>query len=181
MSNLQALARQLLNENQGGLGSVAIQAMQPGGYQNPRGSVGSLQAQQVASFGQQVVDYTGAAYTAGGLTMAGFGDTVIPANTRGNIVHIDVRRPFLPQSLWMPSTVVGLFLVDFQVEGVGLFANPGNQGVPCELVSEVSNMPQMQWITLNPDTGCNFVVDNPTNNPLVFSGCFWGTNIMRTR
>lgn len=180
MSNLQALARDLLNQSSGGLGSVAIQPMQPGGY-NPRGQVGSLPVAQVSSLGQQVVDYTGAAYTAGGLTVSGFGDTVVPANTRGFRVHIDVRRPFLPQSIWMPSTVVGLYLVDFQVEGVGLFANPGGQGIPCELVSEVSNMPQMQWITLNPDTGGEFVIDNPTLNPLVFSGGFWGTNIMRTR
>jgi len=40
-----------------------------------------------------------------------------------------------------------------------------------ELVSEVGNMPQIQWPTL-PATGGAFIVSNPTGADIIFSGCF---------
>lgn len=180
MSDYQRMAQQLL-ASQGGLGSVAIAPGQIGSYSIGPQQIGGPPAVMVQNLGQRPVDYTQAAYTQGGLTLCGFGSTTIPAGAQGFQVHIDVRRPFLPQSLWMPSTVLGLQIVDFIVEGQGLFANPGGQGTPNELVSEVSNMPQIQWMTLNPDTGGDFLIDNPTGGPLVFSGAFWGNNIIRTR
>jgi hypothetical protein len=175
----------------GGLGAVQIAPMQAGMAAQQQGmgqpmmiypqQIGAQPALAVNNLHQRPVDYTQAAYQAGGLTLMGFPRTVIPAGSTGTQLQINVRRPFLPQSLWMPSTVFGLQLVDFIVEGIGLFANSGGQGVPNELLSEVSNMPQIQWMTLNPETGGQFVIANPTGGDLVFSGCFWGTNLQRLR
>lgn len=181
------IARNLL-ANAGAVGSVAI-APQQMGVGNPYAimpqqpyyqGVSGPPAQQVPNLGQAPVDYSVAPYGNGGLTYMGFGLTSVAAGATANI-HIDVRRPFLPQLLYMPSTVIGLQLIDFQVEGNGLFANPPDQGIPCELVSEVSNIQQIQWMTLNPDTGGTFIIYNPTANALNFSGAFWGTNIQRMR
>lgn len=187
--NYNQIAQNLLQQA-GAVGSVAIAAQQPGvGYPYaiaPQqmgygyGGVSGPPAVQVPNLGTPPVDYTTAPYTNGGLTYMGFGLTSVGAGATANI-HIDVRRPFLPQLLYCPSTVIGLQLVDFQVEGNGLFANPPSQGIPIELVSEVSNIQQIQWMTINPDTGGTFVIYNPTSSPLNFSGAFWGTNIQRMR
>jgi hypothetical protein len=174
------IARNLLQAG-GGVGSVAIAPQQVGyPYAIQPQYVGGPPAMQVANLGQPAVDYTSSPYTNGGLTYLGFGLTEVPAGQTVNI-HIDARRPFLPQLLYCPSTVIGLQLVDFQVEGNGLFANPPSQGIPIELVSEVSNIQQIQWMTINPDTGGTFVIRNPTGGALNFSGAFWGTNIQRMR
>jgi hypothetical protein len=178
------LAQDLIRSS-GGIGSVSIAAQQPGvgtvSIYGQQPGVGALGARDVPNMGMKVVDYTGAAYNSGGLTYCGFGSTSVPAGSTGFQVHIDVRRPFLPQLLYMPSTRFGLQIVDFVVEGNGLFANPARQGVPNELVSEVSNIEQIQWITLNPDTGGDFFIDNPTGAAIIFSGAFWGTNVIRNR
>ena len=184
MPNYQRIARNLLRSN-GAIGTVALAAQQPGVGQPlvlypQQPGVGALPAAAVPQLGQRPVDYTPAAYTAGGLTYCGLGRTLVPAGQSVQ-VHIDVRRPFLPQLFYMPSTIYGLQIDDFVVEGSGLFANPANQGIPNELVSEVSNIEQIQWMTLNPDTGGDFFVTNPTGAGLYFSGCFWGTNIIRNR
>jgi len=182
------IARNLLAAA-GGVGSVAIAPQQPGvGYpyaiapqqQGYYGGVSGPPAVQVPNLGTPPVDYSSSPYTNGGLTYLGFGLTEVAAGATVS-VHIDARRPFLPQLLYCPSTVIGLQLVDFQVEGNGLFANPADQGIPIELVSEVSNIQQIQWMTINPDTGGTFVIRNPTANSLNFSGAFWGTNIQRLR
>jgi hypothetical protein len=136
-------------------------------------------AQQSDAPNDTIVSYTGAAYKSGGLTYCGFGRTIVPAGATNLAIQINVRRPFLPQLAYMPSTIFGLSIDDFQVEGQGLFANALTQGVANELLSEVSNLPQIQWITLDPSTGGAFIVSNPTANPLVFSGAFWGTNLIR--
>lgn len=183
-TNYRALAQNLMR-SAGGVGSIAIQRQQPFGSVGqvaiyPQ-QVGSLPAQAVPNLGQAAVNYTQAAYNSGGLTYCGFGRTLVPAGATGQRIHLNVRRPFLPQQLWMPSTIYGIKIVDFIVEGNGLFANPGGQGVPNELFSEVSNMNQIEWLTLNPDTGGDFLVDNPTLGDLWFEGGFWGTNVIRNR
>jgi hypothetical protein len=179
--NYHQMARRLMGAH-GGVGTVAIAAQQVGQpiALYPQ-QVGTLPAQAVQNFGQRPIEYTQAPYEQGGLTYLGFGTKIIPAGATGFQVHIDTRRPFLPQQYWMPSTTFGLQIVDFVVEGKGAFANPAGQGVPNELISEVSNMPQIQWMTLNPDTGGDFFIDNPTAGPLAFSGAFWGVNVTRSR
>jgi len=165
---------------QPGVGNVAIMPQQVGAVQVWPQQVGIPQAQMVPQGQQQPpVQYAQTGYKAGGLTLCGFPRVNVPAGTTNASVQINVRRPFLPQLLYMPSTFFGLQLVDFDVEGTGLFASVTTQSVPNELVSEVSNMPQIQWPTLEPATGGAFIVSNPTGADIIFSGCFWGTNLIR--
>lgn len=138
-----------------------------------------LPAAQAAGPGGTVVQYSEQGYKAGGLTYCGFPRQLIAAGSTNVSVTIKVRRPFLPQLWLMPSTIYGLVINDFVIEGIGLFASPVSQGMPNELVSEVSNMPQIQWPTLDPSTNGEFTVSNPTADDLYFTGCFWGTNLLR--
>jgi hypothetical protein len=172
------LAERFLNSGMGGVGTVSIQPQQVGSV--------SIQPQQIgmpaaaANGGQQrIVSYNQASYNAGGLTLCQLPKVTIPDGTTMMAIHLNVRRPFLPQSLYMPSTVYGLDINDFEVEGLGLFAGAKGTGVPNELLSEVSNLEQIQWPTINPDTGADFIVSNNSGGPLVFSGAFWGTNVLR--
>lgn len=164
-----------------GVGAVSIIPQQVGQpVQIWPQQVGMPQAQMVQQSQQQPpVQYNQTGYRMGGLTLCGFPRVTVPAGTLNASVQINVRRPFLPQLLYMPSTFFGLQLVDFDVEGTGLFASVTTQSVPNELVSEVSNMPQIQWPTLEPATGGAFIVSNPTGADIIFSGCFWGTNLIR--
>jgi len=149
--------------------------------------VGMPAAQQTPGNGDGViVRYNNQAYKSGGLTYSAFPVVTVPNGTTNLEINIPVRRPFLPQLWYMPSTTFGLIINDFTVEGMGLFASPvattagGIIGVPNELVSEVSNMPQIQWPTIDPSTNGNFLVSNQSGADLIFSGAFWGTNLIRT-
>jgi hypothetical protein len=187
MPNYRNVARSLLAGN-GGVGAVQILAQQPGGVGQPvmimpqqPGGVG-LPAQMAQPGGQVQgdVSYLPAGYRSGGLTYCGFPRVVVPAGAVGQTIQVNVRRPFLPQLAYLPSTEFGLIIQDFDVEGTGLFANPANQGVPNETLSEVSNIEQIQWPTLDPSTGGAFLVSNPTIADIIFSGTFWGTNLIRS-
>lgn len=160
----------MIQPQQPGVGAVQIYPQQPG-----VGLPAALLGVDPAS--KAIVNYSEKGYGAGGATYAGFPRTTVAAGATVNI-NVSVRRPFLPQLLGMPSTVFGLELVDALVQGVGLFANDSSGGVPNEMVSEVSNFPQIQWPTLDTNIPLTFVVRNPTGAPLVFSGTFWGTNLI---
>lgn len=179
MRRYTQLAHSLANPI-GGVGAVQIMPQQVGQPVSIMPQQVGIPAAMAAPQAQQAaVQYSGAAYKAGGLTYCGFGRTVIPAGAVNQAVQINVRRPFLPQLVYMPSTVFGLQIDDFQVEGTGLFASALTQGMPNELISEVSNIEQIQWPTLDPSTGGAFLVSNPTLGDLIFSGAFWGTNLIR--
>lgn len=182
MPNYKREAQQLLRQ-MGGIGQLAIDPQQVGQAlrimaQQP--GVG-LPAAMVSTEGgtRKVVSYKEAGYDSGGLTYCGFGITPLAAGAVNTPVTIVVRRPFLPQLVYCPSTTFGYLIDDFQVEGMGLFANNPNQGMPNELISEVSNIEQIQWPTLNPATNGQFLLSNPTGGILNFSGAFWGTNLVR--
>ena len=190
----QRMANQLLAA-QGGIGGpVSIVPQHVFGANMQGIGVPQIYPQQVgmpaaamAAPGQQgqIVRYGEQSYKSGGLTYCGFPRVTVLAGAVNQEINIPVRRPFLPQLWYMPSTIFGLIINDFTVEGMGLFASPvattagGIIGVPNVNVSEVSNMPQIQWPTLDPSTNGNFVVSNPTGGDLIFSGNFWGTNLIR--
>lgn len=173
--NAQELATRLL-QAQGGVGALDVQAQQIGSALNvQRQQIGLPAAAGQVNAGQ--VQYSQAAYDQGGLSWLGFGQTVIAAGATNIVVPITTQRPFTPQLVYHPSTVIGLLINQVQLEGTNLFANV--LGIPIELWSEVSNAPQIQWPTLDTSTGIQFVVSNPTGAPLNFSGGFWGTQVRR--
>lgn len=181
MSNKYQREAQRLLSAAGGVGApVSITAQQVGAPQVYPQQVGMPNASVVpaGAVGAQV-QYAPEGYKSGGLTYCGFPRVSIAAGATNISVPVNVRRPFLPQLWQMPSTAFGLQIHDFDVEGVGLFANPITSSVPQVLVSEVSQMPQIQWVTLDPSTNGSFIVSNPTGAVIVFEGAFWGTNLLR--
>jgi hypothetical protein len=123
------------------------------------------------------IGYTQPQYLAGDVTYLGFGATSIPAGSVGTPVDISTNRPYTPQKMGCPSTVIGLLITQVNVSGTNILAN--SLGVPIELVSEVSTFPQVAWPSLDTATGVQIVVANPTGAPLVFSGAFYGTQVRR--
>ena len=125
----------------------------------------------------QNVSYGPPQYVSGDVTYLGFGSTSVPAGSIGTPVDVSTNRPFTPQKMGCPSTVLGLLITQINISGTNLLAN--SLGVPVELLSEVSTFPQVLWPTLDTATGVQFVVANPTAGALVFSGAFYGTQVRR--
>jgi len=123
------------------------------------------------------VQYSQMAYVAGDVTYLGFGSTTITAGSVGTPVDVSTNRPFTPQKMGCPSTVLGLLITQVNVSGTNILSNAS--GVPIELLSEVSTFPQVLWPALDTATGVQFVVANPTSGDLVFSGAFYGTQVRR--
>lgn len=125
----------------------------------------------------QPVQYSQPQYFAGDVTYLGFGATSIPAGSVGTPVNVSTNRPFTPQKMGCPSTVIGLLILQVNVSGTNILANA--LGAPIELLSEVSTFPQVLWPSLDTATGVQFVVGNPTGAALVFSGAFYGPQVRR--
>jgi hypothetical protein len=125
----------------------------------------------------QPVNYSDPQYVAGDVTYLGFGATVIPAGSIGTPVNVSTNRPFTPQKMGCPSTVIGLLITQVNVSGTNILANA--LGAPIELLSEVSTFPQVLWPSLDTATGVQFVVANPTLANLTFSGAFYGPQVRR--
>lgn len=134
-------------------------------------------AEAEAASGQRPVQYSPPQYVAGDVTYLGFSSTTIPAGSVGTPVNVSTNRPFTPQKMGCPSTVLGLLITQINISGTNLLANA--LGLPVELLSEVSTFPQILWPTLDTATGVQFVVANPTGGDLVFSGAFYGTQVRR--
>lgn len=191
MDQAQAIAQNILAGQVGGpyMGAVGhvgdlvnVHPFYPGG----RG-VGSpnvnpyyvgVPAVAVASGQQgQDVNYSPPQYVAGDVTYLGFGATVIAAGSIGTPVNVSTNRPFTPQKMGCPSTVIGLLITQVNVSGTNILSNA--LGVPIELLSEVSTFPQVLWPSLDTATGVQFVVANPTIGALTFSGAFYGAQVRR--
>lgn len=134
-------------------------------------------AEQVQQSQVSAVQYTQPQYMAGDVTYLGFGATSIPAGSVGTPVNVSTNRPFTPQKMGCPSTVIGLLITQVNVSGTNILANA--LGCPIELLSEVSTFPQVLWPSLDTATGVQFVVANPTAGALVFSGAFYGPQVRR--
>jgi hypothetical protein len=168
------LAQQLL-AGSGGVGMIDVQPQRIGANVYPTYvGVPAVPRDAASASPEQKIIYGRRQYTAGDVTWIGFGQTTIGAGLTVNVT-IPVVRPFNPQKLFCPSTIVGLLLLNTTFQGTGIFANA--QGVPIELFSEVSTAPQILWPTIDPATGVVFSVFNPTVGALVFSGGMYGTDV----
>jgi hypothetical protein len=125
----------------------------------------------------QDINYSQPQYVAGDVTFLGFGATNVPAGSIGTPVNVSTNRPFTPQKMGCPSTVIGLLITQVNVSGTNILAN--SLGAPIELLSEVSTFPQVLWPSLDTATGVQFVVANPTGGDLTFSGAFYGPQVRR--
>lgn len=125
---------------------------------------------------QQAVPYAPTHYSSADVSWFGFGSTTVLAGATAPVV-IRPKRPFKPQKLLLPSTVIGLLITKADIGGTNMFAN--DAGIPTELFSEVSTAPQLDWITVEPAVGIEFTIFNPTAGPLVFSGSLYGTQVRR--
>jgi hypothetical protein len=132
---------------------------------------------QVAAAPGQAIQYSQPQYVAGDVTYLGFGATVIPAGSVGTPVNVSTNRPFTPQKMGCPSTVIDLLITQVNVSGTNILANA--LGTPIELLSEVSTFPQVLWPSLDTAIGVQFVVANPTLGALTFKGAFYGPQIRR--
>lgn len=125
----------------------------------------------------QQIDYSQPQYVAGDVTYLGFGATPVAAAATNVPVNVSTDRPFTPQKMGCPSTIIGLLINQVNVSGTNLLAN--TLGFPVELLSEVSTFPQVLWPSLDTATGVTFLVSNPTGGALSFQGAFYGTQVRR--
>lgn len=179
MDNEDYLADQLLQGNVGAVGSI-------GAVDVRRRVVGApaVQARYVGapvehvpqSLPEEPIKYSPATYVAGDVTLLGLGETTVPA---GGEAPVTIRplRPFTPQKLGCPSNVQNLLMTKASIGGTNIFAN--SDGVPIELLSEVSTFPQIDWPTLDPAVGIEFTLRNNTGGPLPFKGALYGTAVRR--
>lgn len=177
----QALANSLLGPS-GGVGApLMVQPQMVGAALNVQPQFYGRSVGAPVAYEQQLqtraIQVSPEAYVDGGLTYLGFGSTPVPAGTVQLNIPIATQRPFTPQHLRLPSTVIGLLINAVLLEGTNLYAN--QLGVPIELFSEVATAPQMPWPTLDTSTGIVFVVSNPTAGALNFQGAFYGTQVRR--
>jgi len=149
------------------VGGTAVQPFYPGRVGAP--------AQMQQAPGGSPINYSPQEYVAGDVTDFGLGRTTIAAGATGTSVTIRPPRPFTPQMLTCPSTVQGLLIKSISIAGTNI--NCGDEGTPIERYSEVSQVPQILFPTIDPSTGVVFVIANPTADDLVFSGSFYGTQV----
>lgn len=175
-------AAQLADQMLGSVGDVvSIQPQYPGrvggGVPNIAPQYVGIPVAAVQTNPQQPVEYSDPAYMAGDVTYLGFGSTTIPTGSVGTEVDVNTKRPFKPQKMGCPSSTIGLLVKEVNISGTNVYSNA--QGVPVELLSEVSTFPQVNWPTLDTATGVQFVVSNPTGGDLSFQGAFYGTQLRR--
>lgn len=139
---------------------------------NPR-YVGAPAVAQASSMAP--VTYSDNAYAVGDVTWMGLGATTIVAASQGTKVTVKPPRPQTPQQIYCPSTVQGLLILSIAIQGTNIFN--GEDGVPIELLSEVSQVPQLLYPTIDPSSGIVFTVANPTGGDLTFSGAIYGTQV----
>lgn len=177
------IAAEMLARDEGGIGAVAVQAHYPGvgqvavtpQYPGVGAPANFVPQQQQGAPGAAPVNYSGAAYSAGDVSYLGLGVTSVPAGTVNQRIQVLPNRPFTPQWYISPSNVQNLLITQISVGGVGLLAN--ELGMPIECFSEVSNMPQIMWPTLDPAVGIVYIVSNPTAQDRDFSGTLYGTSV----
>lgn len=132
-------------------------------------------ANMVPDDNEMPIDYSQQAYKAGDVSYMGLGETIIAPLTQITLPAFRPNRPITPQKIGFKSTVIGLLINQISIGGVGLFAS--ENGVPVELLSEVSTFPQLLWPTVDPSTGIVFQVTNPTAGALPLSGAIYGAQV----
>lgn len=178
MPSASEIAQQLLSEADGQVGGpIARRGL--GVSIVPR-RLGA-RAVRVDGPAEQPIEYTQRSYNSGDVTYLGFGRFVIPS-TPGLLTPVQTgilrpTRPFMPQKFFAPSTQFGLYIMQVLIEGTNIMASNG--GIAIELFSEASYFPQMEWPDIDPSTGIEFVVANPTGAALDFAPAFYGTDVRR--
>lgn len=176
--NANEIARQLLASADGRVGGPI-----------PRRGLGvsivprrlGARAERVEGNAETPIQYTGRDYNSGDVTYLGFGRFVIPS-TPGLLTPVSTgiqrpTRPFVPQKLFAPSTQFGLYVLQVNIEGTNILASAA--GIAIEMFSEASYFPQMEWPDIDPSTGIEFVVANPSAAALDFAPAFYGTDVRR--
>lgn len=172
---LDSLARDLVVGRRGGVG-INIAPYRVGGVQIRPRMVGAPVAMMQVSE-QPPIQVSPDQYLGGENTYMGLGRTIIPAGSLGTTVPVSIKRSITPQRILCPSNVQNLLIIAINIENTGIFANA--LGVPIELFSEVATNPQIDWPTLDPATGVEFIVANPTLGDLVFSGALYGPQVRK--
>lgn len=181
MSNPQAIMNQLLSESTGAVG-VRVQPRRLAGVAiQPRRLGAAAQMVQQVQSEQGPVNYSPAEYQIGDVTYLGFG-RFVATSTPGLLTNqttgiLRPTRPFVPQKLFCPSTQFGLYLMQVNIEGTNILAS--SNGIAIEMYSEASYFPQMDWPTIDPSTGIEFVFANPSAVALDFAPAFYGTDVRR--
>lgn len=181
MSTPEQITRQLLSDSQGRVGARIVPRRGLGTSIVPRrlGAPATMVQDVNADRGQ--VLYGPTEYAVGDVTYLGFGAFAAPA-TPGLLTGVSTgilrpTRPFVPQKLFLPSTNFGLYLMQVNIEGTNILASAN--GIAVELFSEASYFPQMDWPTIDPSTGIEFVFSNPGAVALTFAPAFYGTDVRR--
>lgn len=125
---------------------------------------------------EAAVLYSAQQFRDGGNSYFGFGQTIILANTAPTLIFKPFR-PFTPLELRCPSTVIDLLIEQVTIQGKQFFSNNPGGGCPIECFSEVSRVKGFEFATIQPETGIQITVVNPTAGPLVFSGMFRGSQV----
>jgi hypothetical protein len=160
-----------------GLAGTRVAPYRVGGTSIRPYRVGAPVVDMGQGLGVQPVEYGAQQFSAGGNSYFGLGTTVVAAGAVGQSIQRNPIRPFEPLELRCPSTVIGLLIDQIVIQGIQFFANRAGQGVPIELFSEVSRLLGFEMATIQPDTGIEFIVSNPTGAPLNFSGGLRGTQV----
>ncbi len=170
-----------INAERGGVGAVRIRRGAGVAIRGNRMRAGAP-VEMVQSFDEQPVQISPEKFVAADRSYFGIGYNPALTTAGGNLVAAGAdrtkinflpERPIEPMRWIMPSTITGLFINQIKINGTDLL--PSDLGVPCELFSEVSTAPDIDWITINTTPGVQFYVSNPTGEALLFTGAFAGT------
>lgn len=171
----------------GGVGSPSVHARWPGvGSPSivPRylRRVGSPAVKVAAGQDEQATLYSDPEYSAGEVTYLPFRSLVAidAAGVPGAKMTLEVKtkRPFQPQDLRFPSTLEGLVLLEAQIQGTNMLAN--SEGLAFELLSEVTTIGPIDWITIDPASGAQLFIENiGAEEGQIPRGTFWGTALRR--
>lgn len=170
----------------GGVGAPSVRPNWPGvGSPSVRPRylrrVGAPAVKVPAQADANPVLYSDPEYASGEVTYLPFVGTVIGiagSATAEQTIQVNTKRPFVPQDLRFPSTLEGLVLNEAQIQGTNMLAN--SAGMPFELLSEVTTIGPIDWITIDPASGAELLVENiGTVANQIPRGAFWGTALRR--
>ena len=152
---------------QGRVGALAIQ---------PRYVSGPAQMTQAPDAGQRPFEYSPQEYFAGDISLMGLGATLIPGSSTGtSLPAIKPTRNFKVMGQYFASNVQNLLILAANIAGTNIFAS--QDGVPIEIFSEVSLLKPLDWPTLDPAIGIQYVVANLSATAQFFKGALYGVQV----
>lgn len=185
MNRFEKAARKL---RAGGVGSPSVRAMWPG-VGSPsirpryvRRGVGSPAVKVPAGADENAVLYSDPEYAAGDVTYLPFRSStaigIAGSATASQVIQVNTKRPFQPQDIRFPSVLEGLVLNKAEIQGTNMLAN--STGMPLELLSEVTTIGPIDWITIDTASGMELTIENIGAEPnQIPRGALWGTALRR--